>query len=681
MPVARYQLPDGRIARFEVPEGTTPEQAQQIGNDFFAQQQIAEPQATQEPIDTTGMSRQERRRAARESRPEPVDVFAGLPQQTKDRIIQETSRSGRGSGAVPAMRKRLASLEQLRQVNPVLADEIENMDGVEAALIGAGGSVQNMIDGLDRIFGDATAEDVKKPHLDALKNIRSSAELGEILGETSMFAVPGGAASNIPKAGARIAAGGALGAAEGNIMARGQGLQGDELALPTIAGAFGGAVSPELVKVAAKPLTKATDWLKQGRTVNTPKTATQGPAPRTPEQQAIKDKIAQGVADKDTAGYKINNKGQLVKDPIEKEVLSQGWDEGITPVIKASTNLDRNKMRAMVEIYRRGTENLLDKAKRRPANVVGQSIMDRYNAVRDLNRSAGTRLDDVAQSELAGKKVDFSPAIDNFKSALEKRGIVVNDDWTLDYLDSTIEFKGPVKRRLNQVLEKMKRASVSEVVPMDPRNPQLSSGGVDALRGHKVKQFIREMLDYGKNAQTNASTDIDNILKGLSSDIDGVLDANFPKYNQVNTIFADTRTAMDAFAKEAGSKFRPDDSNVDSFAGVLARTFLSNNRGRAPLYSALEGLESAAKKHGKSFDDNIMHQVVFIEEMERLLGPSAQTSLFGDVAKAVERGVTQSVGGAALDLAKDTMKRFKGQTPENALRKMQQYLASFNEAA
>lgn len=38
MPVARYQLPDGRIARFEVPDGTTPEQAQQIGADYFAQQ-------------------------------------------------------------------------------------------------------------------------------------------------------------------------------------------------------------------------------------------------------------------------------------------------------------------------------------------------------------------------------------------------------------------------------------------------------------------------------------------------------------------------------------------------------------------------------------------------------------------------------------------------------------------
>jgi len=30
MPIARYEMPDGRIGRFEVPEGTTPEQAQKL---------------------------------------------------------------------------------------------------------------------------------------------------------------------------------------------------------------------------------------------------------------------------------------------------------------------------------------------------------------------------------------------------------------------------------------------------------------------------------------------------------------------------------------------------------------------------------------------------------------------------------------------------------------------------
>src|SRR5574343_421495 len=51
MPIARFQMPDGRIARFEVPEGTSPEQAQQFFDDFVKDQtpskeQEAKPKTT-----------------------------------------------------------------------------------------------------------------------------------------------------------------------------------------------------------------------------------------------------------------------------------------------------------------------------------------------------------------------------------------------------------------------------------------------------------------------------------------------------------------------------------------------------------------------------------------------------------------------------------------------------------
>jgi len=43
MPIARFEMPDGRIARFEVPEGTTPEQAQTMISQMLAQRNKPEP--------------------------------------------------------------------------------------------------------------------------------------------------------------------------------------------------------------------------------------------------------------------------------------------------------------------------------------------------------------------------------------------------------------------------------------------------------------------------------------------------------------------------------------------------------------------------------------------------------------------------------------------------------------
>ena len=41
MPIARFQMPDGRIGRFEVPEGTSPDQATSLIEQYLAGQQQA----------------------------------------------------------------------------------------------------------------------------------------------------------------------------------------------------------------------------------------------------------------------------------------------------------------------------------------------------------------------------------------------------------------------------------------------------------------------------------------------------------------------------------------------------------------------------------------------------------------------------------------------------------------
>ena len=61
MPVARFQMPDGRVARFQVPDGTTPEQAQQM---IAAQLSATKPQATAQPSVVDDMSTGDRFLAA-----------------------------------------------------------------------------------------------------------------------------------------------------------------------------------------------------------------------------------------------------------------------------------------------------------------------------------------------------------------------------------------------------------------------------------------------------------------------------------------------------------------------------------------------------------------------------------------------------------------------------------------
>src|SRR3990167_4750436 len=58
MPVARFQLPDGRVARFEVPKGTTPEDAQKQIEAHLSSTTSLHPQSPRlKPVEMSGTER------------------------------------------------------------------------------------------------------------------------------------------------------------------------------------------------------------------------------------------------------------------------------------------------------------------------------------------------------------------------------------------------------------------------------------------------------------------------------------------------------------------------------------------------------------------------------------------------------------------------------------------------
>lgn len=106
MPVARFQLPDGRVARFEVPEGTTPEQAQSL-----IQAQL--PAITQQPyrIEVTGAMT-----------PTPTVTTPG---------------AGVSPDAIPAARQEPSMGQRIYQtVRPYVAPTVEALGAVGGGLLG-----------------------------------------------------------------------------------------------------------------------------------------------------------------------------------------------------------------------------------------------------------------------------------------------------------------------------------------------------------------------------------------------------------------------------------------------------------------------------------------------------------------------------------------------------------------
>ena len=184
MPIARVQLADGRIARFDVPEGTTEAQI--------------------------------------------LDLVNQIPQQEQPQRLTKRP-TGRGAGAGQVIEARAQALEAIRQQNPILAEEIENLSGPEAFFIGAGQGFTTIGQGVKRLFGgeaEPTPEAIRQ-----LQSVRPAAQAGEVVAEAAPFLVPGLGVGRLATQTSRVAASAALGGAEGGLIAAGRG--GDQGAIAT----------------------------------------------------------------------------------------------------------------------------------------------------------------------------------------------------------------------------------------------------------------------------------------------------------------------------------------------------------------------------------------------------------------------------------------------------------------
>lgn len=343
--------------------------------------------------------------------------------------------------------------------------------------------------------------------------------------------------------------------------------------------------------------------------------------------------------------------GSRVKKDVEAlEAIRQGFDPGVIAPIQASNPATSRKLLQMTNMMEKGRRDKLYQMANRPADVAGDSLNQRLKHVFKVNRDAAKKLDGVAK-KLQGQEVQFDDVVTDFTSNLEDAGInLVQNPKTgklePDFQGSDIEGLTGVENFVNNIIRRMR----------DTKAP-------DAYDLHRMKKFIDENVSYSKRTE-GLTGRMETVMKKLRRGIDQRLDQTFPEYDAVNTTYADTRGAIDELQSAVGNKLDLTGPGAEKALGQEMRKLMSNYRSRTNLLNAIPGLEDMAAKYGKTFDDDLMMQALFVDELNDKFGTVARTSLAGEVEKGVEQALNPMQ--AAIKLAADQIESARGINEQGA---------------
>lgn len=389
------------------------------------------------------------------------------------------------------------------------------------------------------------------------------------------------------------------------------------------------------------------------------------------QREEMARRIIERTGDKDLAPVTIERpapgvtltpeNAKIRKDVEAISATKQGFDDGVLAAIKATSEVNKQKLLRMTEIKQRSKENSTYGATNRPSDVVGDSLAEIIRYVKTVNKKAGSELDGVA-STLRGQPIDASIPVNKLRSDLEAAGVKFDSAGNPKYKGSDFEGDGASQKILNLVFERSKSPNMG-----------------DAFYAHRVKRFIDNKTSYGVN-KAGATGDAQRIIKDFRRNVDQRLDEAFPEYNKVNTTYSDTVNALDSFKDAAGGKVNLFGENADKALGTVSRRLLSNAQSRVNLMDSIKSLETVSKKYGADFKDDIMTQVMFADELDKVFGASAKTSLLGDVEKGTRTALETAAGqrtmtSLAIDGAAKAAQRARGINENNAFKSIKELLS------
>lgn len=338
----------------------------------------------------------------------------------------------------------------------------------------------------------------------------------------------------------------------------------------------------------------------------------------------------------ESAPYRVD-RGMLRKSRNAKKLIDMGMDEGDIQLFAGTSKAaDKSKLSEIVKRARSSTKDALSKIEEHPQAVVGDSLLERLNAVDSIKSKAGMQIEKIADKTLRGKDVDLGEPLLNFTQRLDKMGVVF-EDGQINYNRSALRGMPDMQKQINDVIEQLSPKSMPNA---------------DAYDAHILKQWFDNQINWGKNSQGQGGIPpkVERAIKDLRRDVNKEIGKVSPSYKKVNERYSDTVQAVNNLKERAGRNKDLGDQYANETLGMLAKRVTSNAMSRGQVKSAIDDLEKVAKKYGVQFDDDIFRQVAAVNALEKKMGSFSDTSLKGQIggADVVAAGVDPVSAGVGV---------------------------------
>jgi len=346
-------------------------------------------------------------------------------------------------------------------------------------------------------------------------------------------------------------------------------------------------------------------------------------------RKLIADEILKGNDNTKLVTKMVNNSGDVVTNPAAKKALKYlGGDENAIELVSMVEHMSDGTKKSFNEML-----DIIDNTKIRPSNtldarhtdVIGKSILNRVKDVNRVNEKAGKLIGKIATEE---KRLPYIQDISNkFMNDLEGLGVKFSrgeDGWiSADFARS--KFRGGDKQSMEVMIN------------------DLAKGDMSFLDAHKLKQTIRDNVNYdvgGKDQLTKVSEDL---LENLSGEINEKLREISPNYKKANAKFADTIKVKNNFDKMLGRDVKITDELAHKALGMRAMRLDSNATTKIPIEAAINNVDETLAKLGIHYKDDIKALVLTAGRLEDAFKTQPKNSLLGRMTTAVKSPVDASI--------------------------------------